>query len=276
MAYKETVIFSGNGADANGSFTLNDLPTNYDRIRVNYANFNCFSNTYVNTTSWNNDGSRAQPFMCYEFDPSFRNIINLQNVRWGNLTITGAGTMQRSCSTRTGCNTTAWGMRFNVTGNQNSYECRNDAWYNNIESVIGIKYNANNVTPTKRTILYDIGTNSGTSAFTINECVSAYDRIGFISNVKPHSYTDYPTQLGIARYQEVPSWALMKNNNFLATNDLLVGIPNGGLLQNISIYSGCSGLNWTQVTGFRSEVTTNNAVADTRVCSIHKIIGIKL
>lgn len=276
MAYKETVIFSGNGQNGNLPITLTDVPTNYDRIRVNYANYNCFAGEYVNTTSWNTIDSKAQPFMCYEFDPSYRNIINLENVRWGNLTTAGAGTIQRSCSTRTNCNTTSWGQRFNVTGNQNSYQCRTDAWYNCIESVIGIKYNANDVTPTKRTILYDIGTNSGTSAFTINECVSAYDRIGFISNVKPHSYKDFPDQYGVARYQEVPSWALMKNNNFLATNDLLGSSPNGIFMHGISIYSGCSGLNWTQVTGFRTSEGSNDAATDKRVCSIHKIIGIKL
>lgn len=276
MAYKETVIFSGNGTNGNGPINLSDRPTNYDTIRVNYANFNCFADDYINTTSWNTIGSKAQPFMCYEFDPSFRSIINLQNVRWGSLTTAGAGTLQRSCSTRTGCNTTAWGMRFNVTGTQNSYQCMSDGWYNNIESVIGIKYNAENVKPTKRKLLYDIGDVSGTSAFTIKECVSAYDRIGFVCNVKPHSFKDYPDQYGVARYQEVPAWSLMKNNNFLATNDLLVGSPYGNWLHGISIYSGCSGLNWTQVTGFRTTEGTNNADSDTRTCSIHKIIGIKL
>lgn len=276
MAYKETILYSQTGLGGNGNITLTASPTAYDRIKVNYAGYNFGASALINTTSWNVIDSKAQPFFCYEFNPNTHNIINLQDTRWGNLTINGAGTLQRSCSQRTGCNTTQWKMKFNVTGTQNSKACTTDGWYNSIESVIGINYNQSNVAPTKKVILYSGQPSQDTSSFTLTESISAYDRIGIISSPTYSSFSVYPTQLPVSRYQEVPSWLLSRNNNFIATCDLLNGVPTGQWLHNIAIYSGCSGQTWNFVSGFRTQEGSNNADSDQRVCRINKIIGIKL
>lgn len=276
MAYKETILYSNAGGAGNGNITLSSSPTAYDRIKVNYAGYNFGSTALINTTSWNVIESRAQPFFCYEFDPKTRSIINLQNTRWGNLTITGAGSLQRSCSQKTACNTTNWVMKFNVTGTQNSYACTAGGWYNAIESVIGVNYNQSNVTPTKKVLLYSGRPSQDTSSFALTEPVSAYDRIGIISSPTYSSLYEYPDQMPVSRYQEVPSWLLTRNNNFIATCDLSVAVPTGNWLHNVAIYSGCSGQTWNCVTGFRTQEGSDGATADSRVCRINKIIGIKL
>lgn len=273
MAYKETVLYSStpNNIVANGNFNLTDSPTNYDKIRVSFTNYNY---TTGGPTAW---GSFATPFVSYEFNPSQFSIGNFEGTMWNGLTTATGGQINRTCCQRSAINTTAWKMRFNTVAANTSKTCTGSDWRNTIESVIGIKYNAENVVPTKKKVLYygDGGT-AVLNNFSLSESPSAYDRIGIISNVKHFSFSQYPTQYPISRYCEVPYWLLSGENAMLIGNEVSVGYP-GTLMRCLSIYTGCSGKDWEQVNGFRGNgQTVNTTVVDSRTCYIQQVIGIKL
>ena len=275
MAYKETVLYSAtpNNITINGDFTLSGVPTNYDKIRVNYTNYNY---TTGGPTAW---GTYAVPFYTFEFNPSTHSIGNFEAPMWNGLTTSTGGQVYRSCCQRKNMNTSAWAINFNTTAANTSRTCTNSNWRNTVESVIGIKYNAENVTPTRKCVLYNgtAPTGGELHSFTLSEPPSAFDRIGILTNVRQYRYSAYQNQYPIQRYAEFPYWLLSGENAVLATNDLMVGGPYGTLMRCVSIYTGCSGTNWQQVNGFRGNgQTVNTTTIDDSTSIIRQVIGIKL
>lgn len=263
-SYNESVLWSAaSGTDVN--LTLSGNPTEYNYLRVSYGSPAIPRESSV--TSFNNLGA----IWTVDIPVGNTNYLNIYSNFYGGCNTASASNMYRAVGMWSGISGTTWTNVFNRYGQMSAYSATNNARWNKIYTVVGVK--TGDTGYFHRDLIYSRDRDGSTIKFKTHP--SSYQRIGITCNLSFDQNS--AVNRSVETYCEYPySFLASYNHGHILVQHQFYSSPFSGSQRynGLALYSGVSGSSWGRVWAMNFGETANSGSTAAGNHVITRIIGI--